>query len=445
MSEGVIMQQNQVNLSALEFCVFDLETTGGNHTKDGIIEIGLVVIKNKEITFQKNYLINPEQKIPEFIQKLTTITDKDVENSPKISDVIDEILQIMSDKILVAHNTSFDVPFFNSVLIRLGKQELKNRSICTNLMTKFLIPNLLSTNLTYMANIFNIDHGKAHRALDDAKASAKLLLQYLDIFEKKNIDKINHLYYPRNKYELDRKHIKISQYNPSVISATLSEVNTPFMCTIKGPKGSLQYIIPMQPSPENISFLTKKISSLNGKWETLSLQIFGSFTEAYINFLKYVTKLKHTEQESIQGDIQKIFNITDIDLNQTLKDLRSRPDETVKSGLGSFIVLGHLVERQYLIISTQNLGQKNSLVFKFPAHQKKLQQFINSRINKKVNTKAFPISFFALLVIISQNLDEHILLTKKNIKKKQVPEILKDLEKLLSKYEYPHNYPQQYI
>ena len=164
-----------------------------------------------------------------------------------------------------------------------------------------------------------------------------------------------------------------------------------------------------------------------------------------INFLKYVTKLKHTEQESIQNDIQKIFNINDVDLDKVLKDLRTRPDETVKSGLGSFIVLGHLVERQYLIISTQNLGQKNSLVFKFPAHQKKLQQFINSRINKKVNTKAFPMSFFALLFIISQNLDEHILLTKKALKKKQVPEILKDLEKLLSKYEYPHNYPQQYI
>ena len=52
-------------------------------------------------------------------------------------------------------------------------------------MTKFLIPNLLSTNLTYMANIFKIEHGKAHRALDDAKASAKLLLEYLEIFEKK--------------------------------------------------------------------------------------------------------------------------------------------------------------------------------------------------------------------------------------------------------------------
>ena len=42
MSEGVRMNTKKVNLDSLEFCVFDLETTGGNHAKDGIIEISLV-------------------------------------------------------------------------------------------------------------------------------------------------------------------------------------------------------------------------------------------------------------------------------------------------------------------------------------------------------------------------------------------------------------------
>ena len=142
----------------------------------------------------------------------------------------------MGDRILVAHNTSFDVPFFNSVLTRLGKKELPNKSICTNLMTKYLIPNLLSTNLTYMSKVFNLDHGKAHRALDDAHASAQLLLKYLDIFEKKNIDKLNHLYYPRNKYELDRANFKSSSSNLSEIKETLSEINSPFVCSVRGIK-----------------------------------------------------------------------------------------------------------------------------------------------------------------------------------------------------------------
>ena len=159
---------------------FDLETTGGNQEKDGIIEIGLIQIDNLQITNKANYLLKPDIKIPDFIQKLTSIRNEDVKDCPKIDEVIEEILEFMSDRILVAHNTSFDVPFFNSVLKRLGKKELSNNSMCTNLMSKYLIPNLLNTNLSYMSKLFKISHGHAHRALDDAIATAELfnLLKY---------------------------------------------------------------------------------------------------------------------------------------------------------------------------------------------------------------------------------------------------------------------------
>lgn len=439
------MKTNKVNLEELEFCVFDLETTGGNHSKDGIIEIGLVVIKNKKITEQKNYLINPRQKIPDFIQKLTSITDKDVENCPTIEEVIDEILEIMGDKILVAHNTSFDVPFFNSVLLRLGKAELENKSICTNLMTKFLIPNLLSSNLTYMAKIFKIDHGKAHRALDDAKASAQLLLKYLDIFEQKKIEKINHLYYPRNKYELDRFHLKASQYNFNDFDILFKNIKAPFLCSIKGKQGTLDYVIPLKPEKAHLQFLKEKLSAMEGNWETLSIQIFGSYSETYLNFIKYITKLKFSAQKDIELDLINLFNIEINKLEMLTKSLKNKPDETIKNEFGTFLILGHLVKGQYIICNTQVFGAKNMLVFKYPAHQKKLQQFINSRISKKANIKTFPLNFYAIFILICQKFEEHILLTKGSLKKKQVPDIISTIEDLLSKYQNPHNYPQQYI
>ena len=143
-------------LNDLSFCVFDLETTGGSHLHDKIIEIGLVKIENLKITTHKSFLIQPEIHIPDFIQKLTSIRESDVNDAPLIEHVIDEILEFMGDSILVAHNTSFDVPFFNSVLRRLNRPELKNKSICTNLMTKYMIPNLLSSNLNYMCKIFDL-------------------------------------------------------------------------------------------------------------------------------------------------------------------------------------------------------------------------------------------------------------------------------------------------
>ncbi len=229
-------------IHSLTFCVFDLETTGGNHQHDKIIEIGLVRIKDLKIQAKKSFLIQPEVHIPDFIQKLTSIKDSDVNDSPLIEDVIDEILEFMGDSILVAHNTSFDVPFFNSVLKRLGRPELTNKSICTNLMTKYMIPNLLSSNLNYMSRIFNLEHQKSHRALDDAMASEDLLLKYLSIFIHKNISKVNSLYYPKNKFELDRINFKKDVPICEILNCIKSLVS-PFLVTLKGAEGVVLFSI----------------------------------------------------------------------------------------------------------------------------------------------------------------------------------------------------------
>ena len=246
-------------LHSLSFCVFDLETTGGNHNSDKIIEIGLVRVENLKIVDQKSFLIKPEMQIPEFIQKLTSIKEADVNDAPLIEEVIDEILAFMGDSILVAHNTSFDIPFFNSVLRRLEKPELHNKSICTNLMTKYMIPNLLSSNLHYMSKIFNLKHQKAHRALDDALASAELLLKYLSIFIHKKIHKVNSLYYPKNKFELDRINYKKETPLEEIV-ALLDSLKTPMLVTLKGAEGVVLFSFPSSSDPVEMKYIIKKIS-----------------------------------------------------------------------------------------------------------------------------------------------------------------------------------------
>ena len=101
-------------LQELSFVVIDLETTGGDHNADQIIEIGLVKIENLKIVDELRYLINPERPIPPFVQNLTSIFSKDLIHAPKIQEVIDKVLDFMGNSIIVAHNLSFDLPFFNS-------------------------------------------------------------------------------------------------------------------------------------------------------------------------------------------------------------------------------------------------------------------------------------------------------------------------------------------
>lgn len=353
-------------LHDLSFCVFDLETTGGNHHTDKIIEIGLVKIEKLKIVDQKSFLIKPEMHIPDFIQKLTSIKEADVNDAPVIEDVIDEIIAFMGDSILVAHNTSFDVPFFNSVLRRLGKEELQNKAICTNLMTKYMIPNLLSSNLNYMSRIFDLNHQKAHRALDDALATADLLLKYLSIFIHKKIHKVNSLYYPKNKFELDRIHYKKTTPLEKVISH-IESMSSPILVTLKGVEGIVLFSFPSLSTEQEKQYLIKKINEI--PYEILTIKMIGPFFQGLIELSTYFSKLN----ESLQKEtIQKLCEFHGIDFN-------SLNAETAVDFKHDFIVMNHLIPDQFVIYPLRSLHHKMELVFRYPTHQNKLIQYINSK------------------------------------------------------------------
>jgi DNA polymerase-3 subunit epsilon len=361
-------------LHDLSFCVFDLETTGGNHLNDKIIEIGLVKVEQLKIVDQKSFLIKPEMQIPEFIQKLTNIKEADVNNAPVIEEVIDEILAFMGDSILVAHNTSFDVPFFNSVLRRMGKAELTNKAICTNLMTKYMIPNLLSSNLHYMSKIFNLKHQKAHRAMDDALASAELLLKYLTIFIHKKIHKVNSLYYPKNKFELDRIHYK-KEVPLSDIISQIESIKTPLSITLKGAEGVVLFSFPSLSSDKETQYIVEKIKEI--PYEILTIKMIGPFFQGLIELSTYFSKLSDSLQRET---IQKLCEFHDIPKGEL-------NDEILQEFSHDFLVMNHLIPEQYVIYPLRSLHHKMELVFRYPTHQNKLVQYINSKSARIVQSK----------------------------------------------------------
>lgn len=435
-------------LKNLNFCVFDLETTGGNHEKDKIIEIGLVKIRNLEITDKKSFLIQPEIRIPDFIQKLTSIKQSDVENSPKIEEVIDEVLEFMGDDILVAHNASFDVPFFNSVLRRLGKVELENKSICTNLMTKYLIPNLMNSNLNYMSKIFGISHKKAHRALDDAIATAKLLLKFLDIFEFKGITKINHLYYPKNRFELDRVHLKRPSTDEEIFKK-FTALKTPALITFKGENGVILNSFPCKVTKE-----TKKAEENYFKelleteaWEVVTIKLVGPFLESLISLNNVFSKI----------DFEKRNRLVDFlwenHLPKTTRKKMTDPEYTqFDKEFGDFVITNHLVPEQLIIYPLISLNPRSELVFRYPGHQKKLIQYIVSKSNKMSTNKLkkffFPPqlrNFIESYVADCKKTGRDMLVIKRGAAKNTPEEFFKDLEKFLKDNPNPYNYPKEYI
>lgn len=422
-------------IHSLTFCVFDLETTGGNHQHDKIIEIGLVRIKDLKIQAKKSFLIKPEVHIPDFIQKLTSIKDSDVNDSPLIEEVIDEILEFMGDSILVAHNTSFDVPFFNSVLKRLGRPELTNKSICTNLMTKYMIPNLLSSNLNYMSRIFNLEHQKAHRALDDAMASADLLLKYLVIFIHKNISKVNSLYYPKNKFELDRINFKKDVEIQEMLDR-IKNLVSPFLITLKGTEGVVLFSLPSRGTQAEYEYIESKIKTI--PFEILTLKLTGPYFQGLIEMSSYFSKIETNLSTEIVKKLCEFSNIK-FELLST---------EVSKTLPADFIILNHLIPDQYVIYPLNTLHHKVELVFRYPTHQNKLVQYINS---KSARISQGKMKKDHLHPLINNFLEEYLkgdrdVLTIQGSTQKISNVDIKDaIEAFISKNVNDYNFPQVYL
>lgn len=359
-----IFENSQELLESLTFCVVDLETTGGNPETEKIIEIGMVKIEKRKITEERSFLINPQKEIPDFVQKLTGIRKSDVEHSPTIEEVIDEILQFIGDSILVAHNTSFDIPFLNGVLKKLQRPVVENKVICTNIMTKYMIPDIMSSNLNYMSTIFNIPHSQAHRAIEDARATGMLLLKYMEIFELKNIRKINQLYYPRNKFELDRTIIDNSEGVQKVLDSMVN-INIPCIVTIKGDNGVILTILPIKSPREEIEGM--KIYLEEFRWEQIHIRLCGPFIEGLFflntNFNKIPEKYRKKTIEYLQN-------------KHVIENVTNPLDEH------DFVITPHLINGQFIVYSFLNFSPYSHLVFKFPSHKKKLHQFLTGQINR---------------------------------------------------------------
>jgi DNA polymerase III subunit epsilon len=425
-------------ISELSFCVIDLETTGGNHDTDRIIEIGMVKVHNLKIIGQKNFLIDPEMPIPDFIQRLTSIRQKDVKGKPKIEEVIHEIVDFIGDDILVAHNTSFDVPFMNSVLRRQGIAELKNKVICTNVMTKHMIPDILNSNLNYMSQLFDIGHQNAHRASDDAYATAELLLKYLDIFIDKGIKKVNQLYYPRNKFELDRVHYEKSHSTKEEILTKIKNNQTSMMLIFKGAKGLILAVLPVESPLEEISFIEELLDTID--WELLTIRLSKPFLEGLFEFNNHFMKYPEEMRTKLLDYLNKRYKLETIPKDRTIGTL-------------DFLICHHLVQDQVIVYSFLHLNPNAKAIFKIPAQKKKMLQYLTTqagRFESHQKGRRKTMLLENVIPVVESYLttrgssDQFLFLYRKTLKESK-DEVFNYLEQFIKHHNSDYHFPRQFL
>ncbi len=179
---NIVRNVQDINLEEGRYCIFDLETTGLSSKYDHIIEFGGQIMDQRHIVGSMQTFVKPPVPISAFTTNLTGITQNDVDQAPVIEDVIDDILAFIGDRILVAHNADFDVTFLNDLLVRMGREPLKNPVIDTLDLDRSLHKERKAHRLGNVARQYGIkyDEDGAHRADYDANVLVDVFLHMLN-------------------------------------------------------------------------------------------------------------------------------------------------------------------------------------------------------------------------------------------------------------------------
>ena len=163
------------------FCVVDLETSGLSTRRHRIVQLGLVVVDHGAIVDQWSTLVRlrwPFQRVgPRHVHG---ISRSDLRGAPGLGEVLGELHHRLDGGVFTAHNAEFDAEFLARAGKRVGIQLPLDPQLCTLRLSRRLDPERVMTHrLGDLCVRYGVDPGRAHDALSDAIATAKVLQHLL--------------------------------------------------------------------------------------------------------------------------------------------------------------------------------------------------------------------------------------------------------------------------
>lgn len=162
-----------------EFVVLDFETTGLDKVYDSIIEIAAIrykdgIEKEKFVT-----LVRPCFRIPEEATAINHITNDMVGSAPTVEQAIPLLIDFLGNSLIVGHNVNFDIGFLEIAAQRCG-ESVQYNYVDTMSISKKLFSSLDDYKLGTIAQAMGTDTTKLHRAEDDARACAEIVMIAID-------------------------------------------------------------------------------------------------------------------------------------------------------------------------------------------------------------------------------------------------------------------------
>ena len=165
-------------------CVFDLETTGVQITKDRIVQIAIIKIHPDGSELEYNQIVNPEMEMSQEICEIHGISNETAKQAPTLAELAPAIMEFIGDADLAGFNSNkFDIPVLVEELIRVGVDaDFSNKAFVDiqNIFHKMEQRTLSAACLFYTGKPME----NAHNALFDTRVTWEVLKAQLERYEQ---------------------------------------------------------------------------------------------------------------------------------------------------------------------------------------------------------------------------------------------------------------------
>lgn len=162
------------------FVAFDLETATSE--RSSICQIGITEVINGTPLKPRSWLVQPEGNIYDSMNIwIHGITPEDTKDCPTFPEVWKEVMPYLQNKIVVAHNTSFDMYALRDAFDKYDMEYPTFDYFCTLRIARYIIKGCYSYSLDIVANHLGLEFGVHHKADSDSLGCALLLLKCLEI------------------------------------------------------------------------------------------------------------------------------------------------------------------------------------------------------------------------------------------------------------------------
>lgn len=167
---------------SVSIAVLDLEMTGLRAEADRVVEIAVVRADGSEVLVEFQTLVNPPVAMSAGAVKVSGITPDMLETAPPFAEVAEQVRDVLSSAVLVAHNAPHDLAFLRREMAGSGIDLGLPPALDTLEMSRrfFAFPR---NNLAEVCARFGIELNDHHRALADARATFAAFHAMLDILD----------------------------------------------------------------------------------------------------------------------------------------------------------------------------------------------------------------------------------------------------------------------